>query len=28
MSFKMITDKVSLGCDTGLIANITSFGVY
>ena len=28
MSFKMITDKVSLGCDTGLIANVTSFGVY
>ena len=28
MSFKMMTDKVSLGCHTGAIANITSFGVY
>lgn len=28
MAFKMISDKVSLGCDTGKIANITSFGVY
>jgi hypothetical protein len=28
MSFKMMTEKVSIGCDTGLIGNVTSFGVY
>lgn len=28
MSFKMMTDKVSVGCHTGIIGNFTSFGVY
>jgi hypothetical protein len=28
MAFKMMTDKVSIGCHTGSIANITSFGLY
>ena len=28
VSFRMTTDKVSLGCDTGFIGNVTDFGVY
>ena len=28
LSFKMMTDKVSVGCNTGHIGNFTSFGVY
>lgn len=28
MSFKLMTDKVSLHCKDGIIGNITSFGVY
>jgi hypothetical protein len=28
MSFNMFTEKVSIGCETGIIGNVTSFGVY
>lgn len=28
VAFRMTTDKVSLGCDTGFIGNVTDFGVY
>lgn len=28
MAFKLMTDKVSVGCHTGKIGNFTSFGVY
>ena len=28
MSFKMMTEKISLGCENGMIGNFTSFGVY